>query len=103
MAATTRPVSRSSPAAVASANGKLAPQRIVDGKIAQLQRTRSRANPIHGAADRAAVTGQMSIDVASGDAAHAIVAARSIWHRPSAIRGCAIVRSIAEPDALPMP
>src|ERR1035437_6396309 len=98
-----RPVSRAWRAAAARASGKLAPQRIDDGKTTQRQRARSRAKPSQGEADGGGSTGQKELDVASGDAAHAMVAASSIWQTPSAIRGRAIARPTAAPAPLPTP
>src|ERR1035437_211088 len=103
MPPTMRPVSRACRAAAARASGKLAPQRIGDGKTPQRQRARSRAKPSHGEDDGGGSEGQKALDVASGDAAHAMVAASSIWQTPSAIRGRAIARPTAAPAPLPAP
>ena len=47
--------------------------------------------------------GQYGSESVSMNDAHAIAPHKSIWHQPSAARGCLVLRPTAEPMLLPMP
>ncbi len=87
----------------ASASGKLAPQRMAPGSIAQSERTRSSWNVNQGLLDAEGSIGQYGSDCVSMYAAQAIAPASSICTQASASRGRAMLRDSAEPTLLPMP
>src|SRR5262245_17338879 len=100
---TSRPASCPRAATAASASGKLAPHRIVAGRIAQRQRTRSIWKLNHGLREIEGLIGQYGRDFASAKALQAIAAASSSWHQPRAILGGNLPRERNEPTLLPIP
>src|SRR3954452_8640637 len=106
MPPTRRPASSFFCAAAASARGKLAPQRMVAGRIAQRQRTISIWNVYHGLVESSGFTGQYGSDSETMKTVHAIATVRNNWQTPKTARAETVVRrlrAIAEPAALPIP
>src|SRR5580658_9348297 len=91
LAAYTSPVNRAGSslfaAAAASANGKLAPHSNVAGKMARMQRVRSRSKLTQGVVASHGSTGHQGRTYAMVNAVQAIARASRIWQAASAMRG----------------
>ena len=90
-----------SAAALAIANGKLAPHSSVGRKIVRIERKTSRSKLNHGLSDSHGSTGQNGSTCVTMYAVPAIDAARRIWQPPSANRGWPMCRTNNEPAPLP--